>query len=151
MTRRRDDLTLDMFSWQPPEVVERYEDRRILATTWRDKVARAVSETLNSCGFSREEVAERMSAELGEDISKTTLDAYASQAKEAHSIPFARVIALGIATGDCRLLQLAAEPLGRAVVEARYLGAIDEAMATEQIEKLTRIRKSGRRRWSRGQ
>ena len=146
---RRDPNTLDLFDWTPPAVVKRFDERRVRAATWRDQVARAVSETLAASELSREEIAERMNEFLGEgeDVSRAMLDNYASQAKEAHTISYMRVIALCVATGDERLLQLAADPIERIVVEARFEGAIREAVATEKIEQLERIKKLGRRQW----
>lgn len=149
MAPRRDPHTMDLFDWQPPEVVQRFDDRAVMALSWRDRVSRAVSETLASSPMSRPEIAAAMSAWLGEDeeVPASMLDAYASQAREGHTISYLRMIALGVVTGDPRLLQLAADPLGLAVVEDRYLGAIQEAQATEQIERLEHMRKLGRRKW----
>ncbi|HEY9212094.1 MAG TPA: DNA transposition protein [Ancylobacter sp.] len=148
MTRRRDIQTIDMFSeWTPPAVVERYDERAVQASTWRDRIAKAVKQTLDSSDLSRDEIAVAMSDWLGESVTKGMLDNYSSQAKEEHTISFQRVIALCMVTGDPRLLQLAVEPLGRAVIEERYLGAIQEAMAVEQMEHLERMRKISRRQW----
>lgn len=149
MAPRRDPNTLDLFAWTPPEVVQRYDERAVMALSWRDRVSRAVRETLNSSALSRPEIADAMSAWLGEgeEVPTSMLDAYASQAREGHTISYLRMIALGVVTGDPRLLQLAAEPLGRVVIEDRYLGAIQEAQATEQIERLEQMRKVGRRKW----
>lgn len=148
MTRRRDALTLDLFTdWKPPQVVERYDDRVVRAASWRDRVAKAVAQTLEATDMPRDEIAAAMSDWLGEDVSRAMLDNYASQAKEDHTISFLRVIALCVVTGDPRLLQLAAEPIERVVIESRYVGAIQEAMAAEQIEQLERIKKLGRRQW----
>lgn len=150
MSRRRDTHTLDLFDWTPPAVVKRFDAQRVRAATWRDQIARAVAEALHGSELSREEIAERMNDFLGEEdggVTRGILDNYASQAKETHTISFLRVIALGAVTGDARLLQLAADPLERIVVEARFEGAIKEAMATEQIEQLERIKRLGRRQW----
>lgn len=149
MAPRRDPHTPDLFDWQPPKVVQRFEERAVMALSWRDRVSRAVAETLNSSSMTRPEIASAMSAWLGEgeEVPLSMLDAYASQAREGHTISFLRMIALGFVTGDQRLLQLAADPLGLAVVEDRYLGAIQEAQATEQIERLEQLRKVGRRKW----
>lgn len=153
MSRRRDDRTLDLFDWTPPALVNRFDAQRIRAATWRDQVARAVAEALHASELTREEIADRMNEFLGDEeggVTRAVLDNYASQAKEGHTISFLRVIALGAVTGDERLLQLAADPLDRIVVEARFEGAIKEAMATEQIEQLERIKRLGRRQWRGG-
>ncbi|MBS7539740.1 DNA transposition protein [Ancylobacter lacus] len=150
MSPRRDTHTLDLFAWEPPTVVERFAEPSVRAASWRDRVARAVRETLDATKMPRDAVAEEMSAWLGEDVPRAMLDAYASLAKSEHTISFLRVIALGVVTGDPRLLQLAAETLGRAVIESRYVGAIEEAMAVEAIEQMERVRRQGRRRWKGG-
>lgn len=149
MAPRRDPNTLDLFAWTPPDVVRRYDERAVMALSWRDRVSRAVAETLNSSAMTRPEIAAAMSAWLGEgeDVPVSMLEAYASQAREGHTISFLRVLALGAVTGDARLLQLAADPLGLAVIEDRYLGAIEEAQATEAIERMEHMRKVGRRKW----
>ncbi|MDR6952645.1 hypothetical protein J2X65_002004 [Ancylobacter sp. 3268] len=153
MSRRRDTSTLDLFTdWTPPVVVERFEELSVRAVSWRVRVAKAVAAALESCETPRDEVATAMSEWLGDDetVTRGMLDNYASQAKNEHTISFIRMIALAVVTGDARLLQLAAEPLGHVVVEQRYLGAIREAMATERIERLEKERRDARRDWLKG-
>ena len=116
-----DKTTLDLLAWEPPELVERYEEVTVRAATLRARIAKAVSETLKEAEGSREDIAARMSEWLGEDISKHMLDAYASEAREEHTIPFLRVLALLHVTGDVRLLQLGAEMFGHSVIDDKYL------------------------------
>lgn len=147
---RRDPHTLDLFDWTPPAVVKRFDEKRVRAATWRDQIARAVAETLWACELPRDVIAERMNEFLGADdgnVSRAMLDNYASQAKGEHTISFLRVIALCAVTGDLRLLQLATDPIEHIVVEARFEGAIQEAMAREQIERLERVARQGRKTW----
>ena len=66
------------------------------------------------------------------------LDAYASEARREHAIPVTRLIALMHATGDRRLLQLIAEPLGWAVIERRYLPMIELAAVQDQRDELAK-------------
>lgn len=146
---RRDPRTLDLFTdWTPPAITDRPDERVLRARTLRERVALAVAEVLDGCDKSREQVAEEMTAYLGgEAVSKAMLDNYASQAKDEHTISFARLVALCAVTGDHRPLQLALDPLDRVSIETRYVGAIEEAMAREQIERLERIARAGRRTW----
>lgn len=135
---RRDSKTLDLFTWEPPELVARYDEQRVKAADLRVKIARAVSETLNDCGMTRAEVAKAMSEWLGEKVEKASLDAYASPAKKGHTLSFIRLIALLEVTRDRRLLQIAAEPLGWAVLEDRRLAWINvgqAAFAKREIER----------------
>lgn len=122
MTRRRDDdRTMDLLSWQPPEVVERYEDRSVWAVSLRARIAKAVGQTLKDCGIPREQIAKHMSEILGEEISVNALNAYASESREESTISLLRLIALVRVTQDVRLLQLAAETVGHAVIDTKYV------------------------------
>jgi hypothetical protein len=138
---RRDPNTLDIFSdWTPPVVVERYEETRVRTATLRARIARAVSETLKDFDRSREDVALAMSEWLGEDVTKNMLDAYASEAREAHTIPYLRLLALVHATGDVRLLQLGAELFGHVVAHSRYLEWIEVGMEADRREQANQIK-----------
>jgi len=125
MAKQRGDTdTLSLLDWQPPEperLVERYPEPQVRAGTLRGRIAKAVSETLRHAEQSREDIAAAMSDWLGEDVTKNMLDAYASQSREDHTIPYLRLLALTHVTGDTRLLQLGAELFGRAVIEERWL------------------------------
>ncbi|CAA0087020.1 Uncharacterised protein [Starkeya nomas] len=145
---RRDPSTLDLFDWTPPAVVEHPDERVLRARTMRERIALAVAQVLDASDKPREQIADEMSAYLGgESVSKAMLDNYASQAKDEHTISFARMVALCAVTGDHRPLQLALDPLDRVSIDARYVGAIQEAMAREQMERLERIARAGRRQW----
>lgn len=136
MRHRGDDRTLDLLSWQPPEVVRRFEVDQVRAASLRAQISKAVAVALKDCGKSREDVAEEMSEYLGEPTGKNMLDAYASEAREEHVINLVRFMGLIHATGDVRLLNMLAEPFGLAVVEQKYLPAIDEAMDVDHREAL---------------
>jgi hypothetical protein len=137
----RDPNTLDLFEdWTPDEVVQRFDAARVRTSTLRAKVARAVSETLKDCGRSREDVAKDMSAWLGEDVSKAMLDAYASEAREEHTISYVRLLALVHATGDVRPLQLGAELFDHVVAHTRYLNWIEVGMRADRREQAARLK-----------
>lgn len=91
-----------------------------------------------------------MSGYLGEEVSQPMLDAYASVARDQHRISVTRFIALVHATGDRRLLELLAEPVGLAVIERKYLPLIELAAIREQEDELRKRRKALARR-SRGE
>jgi hypothetical protein len=76
----------------------------------------AVARMLKEDPRSREEVAGRMSALLGEEISRWMLDAYASEAREAHHISAARFLALVAATDRFDVLDSAAIRIGARVL-----------------------------------
>jgi hypothetical protein len=137
----RDPNTLDIFlDWTPPEVVTRYDETRVRTASLRARISRAVSETLKDCEKDREEIAQAMSAWLGEDVPKSMLDAYASEARsDTHTIPYLRLLALVHATGDLRLLQLGAEMFGFVVAHSRYLEWIKVGMEADRREQAQRI------------
>ena len=148
--RARDPLTPDLFSWSPPPVTRRFEARKVRAAGLRGSLARAVATSLKECGRTREDVAREMAAYLGEDCPKTMLDAYASQAREDHTISAVRLVALIHATRDIRLLNLIAEPFGWAAIPKKYLPAIEEAVLTDKIEELSRRKTRARQTWKAG-
>lgn len=148
MSRRTPDTeTLDLLSWEPPSVVRAYSPDRVKSASLRAKIARGVAETLKNYGKPRAEVASAMAAYLGEDVSENMLNAYASEAREEHTIPYLRLLALVQVTGDVRLLSLGGEISGHAVIEERFLGAVREAMWTEQEERAREERLAARRSW----
>ncbi|MEG9884150.1 MAG: hypothetical protein V6Z86_05955 [Hyphomicrobiales bacterium] len=151
MPRRRDPLTLDLFAWTPPPVTRRFEAVQVRAAGLRGSLARAVATSLKECGRTREDVARDMTAYLGEDVPKTMLDAYASQAREDHTISALRLVALIHATRDIRLLNLIADLFGWAVVPQKYLPAIEEAVLADKIEELSRRKTRARQNWKAGQ
>jgi hypothetical protein len=130
-----------LLEWQAPQPVARFEPARVRAATLHGQIARAVSECLRdaaAAGLKRETIAERMSAITGQRVSGAMLDAYASQAREEHSISLARFIALMQATGDRRLLELLAEPMGWAVVERADVALIELAELQAHADEVHR-------------
>lgn len=140
MARARDDKTLDIFEdWTPTEIVERYDENRVRTATLRSRIARAVAETLNDCDIlERGDIARRMSDYLGENVTKNMLNAYASEAREDHTIPFLRLLAMVHVTGDVRLLQLGAELFGHSVIEDRWLPWVDVGQLADRKEHIDR-------------
>lgn len=141
---------LDLLSWDPPEVVERYEDADVRASSIRARTARAVSQTLKDCNRRRGEIADEMSRWLGEPVSKQMLDAYASEAREDHVIPFPRLIALVHVTGDARPLQMAAEMVGRSVIDDRWLPWVRVGQLADVKDNVNRELSTSRRQARRG-
>lgn len=135
---RKDDRTGDLLSWQPPEVVKRYDEQRIKTATMRARIAHAVSETLSESTFNRDDIASKMSEFLGEEVSKHMLDAYASEAREDHTISYVRLLALIHVTGDVRPLQIGAEMFGHLVVDDKYMKFIELGMQVERGEHIQR-------------
>ena len=147
---KRDRLTPDLFDWQRQELVKRFDDAKVRAATLRARIAHAVSETLKNCAKPRVEVAESMSAWLQEDVTVNMLNAYASEARDAHTIPFIRLIALVHATDDLRLLQMAAEMFGHSVIDDRYLPWVDVGQLADKKLEIDRNLEAARRNARRG-
>lgn len=152
MSRRRSRChdTGDLLAWTAPQPVKAFARERVRAASLGATIARGVSEALKGAGRSREQIAEEMSAYLGETVSTHVLDKYASEAAAEHVINIVRFIALVHATRDRRLLQLIAEPFGWAVVEQRHLDAIELAAALEERAELDRAIEAARRRLKAG-
>lgn len=149
--RRRDPLTGDLFTSAPAEPVRRFEPERVRAATISGTVSRAIAQALRECPLDRAEIARRMSTFLGEQVSKTMLDAYASQARDEHRINVPRLLALVHATGDLRLLQVMAEPFGCSVIENKWLRWIKVGQLAETRDKVNREYELARRGAHRGQ
>lgn len=135
----RDTRTLDLLSWQPPELEQRFPVEVTRAASFKSALSRAISAALRDCDLSREDVASRMSEYLGEDVSKAALDACASEARTDHVINTCRFLALIHATGDRRLLQLLADQFGLAVIEPKYLKIVRAQQARDEAERLQKV------------
>lgn len=143
--RRRDPKQDDLFSWQPPKVVAAYAPEKVRAASLAASLSKAVSASLKECGKGRDQIAREMSAYLGEAVSADVLDKYASEAAESHIINVVRFIGLIATTRDRRLLELIAATFDWAVIERKYLPAIDYAALLEQRAELDRTADAMRR------
>lgn len=146
--RVRDTSTIDMFTdWTPPDVAVRFEDSEVRAASVAQRLSRSVAVTLNEAGKDREAVAADMGAYLGEDVSKNMLDAYASQAREAHNISLARAFALLHATGDARIFGTELKRFGLVIIPERFLAAVEEAQWAEREEMAREQKLASRAKW----
>ncbi len=75
MSRRRDPLTKDLFTWEPPKVAVGYSADVIGRGRLDAKIARLISHALRDAreeqGLSREAVAQQISDFLGRKVSPT--------------------------------------------------------------------------------
>lgn len=85
MRHGKDHLTLDLFFTipQPTHATPGQGNYSV-------QVSEIVSDMLKSCGLDRPEVAARMSLLSGDDISTAMLNAWSSQARTDHNLPFYR-------------------------------------------------------------
>lgn len=146
--RSRDPGTFDLFrDYQPAPVVDRFADETVQAWNMAGRLSKAVAATLDNAGVSRAEVAEEMSKVLNEKISRTTLDAYASQAKEDHTISALRLIALVMVTGDARPLNTLLAEAGMIVVPDKYEALLRRERAKELRERAEREEAAAEAEW----
>ena len=139
-----------LLDWQPPELAPRFDEVCVRSVSWRGRMAKAVSTALKECGMDREEVAVKMSDFLGEEVSKPMLDAYASEAREEHTISAVRLFALANITDDPRLFQVMCEGSGYVVIPEKYQAAIEEAIWTDREEEAAQRKVLARRVWKGG-
>lgn len=137
--------TLNLFDWTPPVVAHQAEAVR--AVSFRARLAKAISTTLTDCGLTRAEVAQKMSIMLDAEISEHVLNAAASEAREDHLLNPERLWALCTITGDFRPIAVLLDRSDKVLIDKRYLGAVREAMAAAEIERLEAVKKAARREW----
>ncbi len=147
MKRPRDPFTVDLFSALPADpVVERFDARDVQSWSLAGRLSKSVSKALEECGTSRAEVAKAMAEWLKEDVSKATLDAYASQARD-NSISAMRLAALTKVTGDARPLNELLADVGLIVVPAKYEALLRREKARELRERAEREEQAADAEW----
>lgn len=90
--RGRDTRTLDLFATPPAATAP-----GALAGL-KTQIAHAISAVIRDSGLDRFEIAGKMSALLGEEVSKTMLDAYSAESREDQNVPAYRLLAFVLAT-----------------------------------------------------
>lgn len=149
MARNREPSPTPLFDWRPPEApAVRYQaPEEVRAASLAASFVRAMQLAEEASGKSREEIAKSMSDYLQQPVSKAVIDQYMSEAREDYVINVVRFLAFMDATRDFRLLSLLAAPFGLAIIDEKYLAAVEEAMCAEQIEALDRRKALARRKW----
>lgn len=148
MSRRRDTLTIDLFKeYQPTAVVERFDGDEVKAWSLAGRLSKAIALTMEESGMARDEIAAAMSDITKTSISKATLDAYASQAKEQNQIPAVRLAALVTVTGDARALNVLLEEAGLIVIPKKYEALLKRERARELRERCEREEKAADAEW----
>ncbi|MBJ2154053.1 hypothetical protein JC607_24760, partial [Paracoccus sp. IB05] len=109
---RRDPLTKDLFSWEPPKVAVGYSAEVAGRGPLDNRIARIIGQALRDArddGNNRASIAQRMSAYLGRSISEAVLNKWTSEGSEDHRIPPDAFIALVHATGFVEQIRLCPE------------------------------------------
>lgn len=146
--RKRDAFTIDLFhEYQPSTVVDRFEDEQVKAWSVGGRLAKAIALCMEDSGMTREELAAQMSEITKNSISKTLLDAYASQAKEQNQISAVRLAALVAITGDARPFNVLLEEAGLIVVPKKFEALLKRERARELRQQLEREEQAADAQW----
>ena len=144
----RDNRTLDLFEWEPP-IIEHVETD-VRSASFRGRLSRAISATLKECGIDRAAVTEAMTALLGAPVTEHVLNRAASESSEEHMLNPERLWALCRVTNDWRPIAVFLEGSDKVIIDKIFLGAVREAMATAEIERLEKVKRAARMQWRRG-
>lgn len=144
---RRDTLTVDLLSWEPPQVEARFDAQRVRAATLAGKVCRVLAEAMKEDGRSRDEIAAELSAYLGEDISRDSLDAWASEARDKSNVGAYRLIALVKLLNSPEMLNELLTDTPFLVVDRKYRSLIERELAIETRERLDRFISASDAEW----
>ncbi|WP_440411077.1 hypothetical protein [Neorhizobium petrolearium] len=145
---RRDAFTIDLFKdYQPAPVVDRFSDEQVKAWSMAGRLAKAIALTMEESGLTREEIAAQMSEITKSSVSKATLDAYSSQAREQNQIPAVRLAALIAITGDARAFNVLLEEAGLIVVPKKFEALLKRERARELREQLEREERAADAQW----
>lgn len=150
MPRHRDTQTLDLLSWEPPEVTVGYSEEVTGRGSLDARIARIVAQALREArdrGLPREEVAAAMSRWLGRTISAPMLDKWASESSGAHRIPLDAFAALIEATGATDLAGFVPGLFGLAAVPQKYADLIELHLIEEHEAEVAARKQALQTRW----
>lgn len=145
MSRYRDPLTKDLFAWQPPKVAVGYGPEVTGRGPLDNRIARLIAQALRDArddGFSRAQIAKRMSDYLQRPISEAMLNKWTSEGSGEHRIPFDAFIALVDATGARNLLGFAPGEFGMTVIDQEYAEIIEDQLLDEHIKEMEALKLS---------
>lgn len=146
--KKRDAFTVDLFrDYHPAPVVERFADEQVKAWSMAGRLAKAIALTMEESGLSRDEIAAQMTELTKAPITKASLDAYASQAKEGHQISAAKLAALVAVTGDARAVNVLLEDAGLIAIPRKYEALLKRERARELRELLEREERTADAEW----
>lgn len=124
------------FFYEPVYPV-RIDEPQIDAERFSRDIARAIGRAMDACKYDRYEIAKRMAKALGQDdFSKSTLDAYASESKDTHTISIVRLIALIKATDQYWLMDFIAEKVGGTTLFGEEPMLAEAALIEQEIKEL---------------
>lgn len=141
---RRDDRTIDLLGWEPPQVAAGYEPRVAGRGNIGNQIARLISQALrdaaDECDVSRSDVAAILTHDLGRTITEDMLNKWASEAATGNRIPLDAFCSLVKNLKAKELLGFIPELLGYVAVPAKYADII-ELHLIEEKERDLQVRK----------
>lgn len=145
MSRYRDPVTKDLFSWQPPKVAVGYGPEVTGRGPLDNRIARLISQALRDArddGMSRAQIAKQMTDYLQRSISEAMLNKWTSEGSGEHRIPLDAFIALVDATGAKNLLGFAPGEFGMTVIDQEYAEIIEDQLLDEHIREMEALKLS---------
>ena len=142
---RRDTMTADLFSWEPPQVAASYGEEVAGRGALDNRIARSIGRALKDArenGRTRAQVAMRISEFLGRTISEDMLNKWSSEASGQHRISLDAFIALIEATGAHELLGLVTNGFGFVAVPERYRDLIELHLIEEHEREIASRRQA---------
>lgn len=136
MRQRPDPSQADLF--HAPVYPVRMATETLACTGFPNRLARAMKRAAEQCGHDRYEIAARMAQFLGQDdFSKTTLDAYISEAKTDHNISLYRFKAFCRATRANWLWDFVVADEGLTVLEGDEARLANIALKQQELERVS--------------
>lgn len=133
--RRNDDAALgDLFDQAFPV---RAPAEPVPAMDFSVRLSQAIGRALKECPLSREDVAAKMSAMLGEPVSRMMLDAYASPARDTHRIGLTRFKALARVTGCLWLWEVAVDGDGLTLLQGEQARLAQIGALEQQVREMS--------------
>lgn len=135
---RRDTRTIDLLTWEPPQVAAGYGAEVAGRGPLENRIARLISQALRDAqddhDYNRETVAGLMTLELHRSVTKDMLDKWSSEASTSNRIPLDAFCAMVKVLQAEDLLGFIPDLLGYVAVPRKY-GDIIEMHLIEEKER----------------
>lgn len=137
---RRDTRTMDLLTWEPPQVAAGYGAEVAGRGPLANRIARLISQALRDAqderGYSRETVAGLMTPELHRSVTKDMLDKWSSEASTSNRIPLDAFCAMVKVLEAESLLGFIPQLLGFIAVPAKFGDIIEMHLIEEKSRDL---------------
>ena len=137
---RRDNRTMDLLDWEPPQVAAGYGVTVAGRGSIENQIARLISQALRDAteerNVSRADVAAMMSVDLHRSVSEDMLNKWTSEAAASHRIPLDAFCSLVKVLEARELLGFIPELLGYVAVPKKYADIIEMHLIEEKERDL---------------